>query len=146
MPNVSTTAKTLPKRKAAILRRTLGLVALVGLLALPQAASAQSRDARGGDRLEQRIDALRQAVALTDAQAADVRALFQAQAANRPAPGARRSSSPDDRAAMQAERAGRETETDRQIEALLTADQVERYRTWRASQSRDRAGRRGGSR
>mgnify|MGYP003146320428 CR=1 FL=1 len=146
MPTSSTTAKLLPKRRTAILRRTLGLLALAGLLALPQAASAQDRQGRGGDRVELRIDALRQAAALTDAQVADVRALFEAQAANRPAPGARRSSSPQDRAAMQAERAGREAEMDRQIEALLTPEQVARYRTWRESQPRGRGGRGGDSR
>ena len=65
------------------LRRVLGTLALLGLFALPQAASAQSRAPRGdGDRVEQRVAQLDQALDLTDAQASRLRALFEAQEAN----------------------------------------------------------------
>ena len=138
MTTISKTTQTFPQRKAVAIRRALGMLALVGLFALPQAASAQSRDQRGdGDRVERQITHLDEALDLTGAQATRLRALFQAQEANRPAPGARRSGSPDDRAAMQAQRQAQRAEMDRQIEAVLTPAQVQRFRALRAERQND---------
>ena len=138
MTTLSKTTWTFPQRKAVAIRRALGMLALVGLFALPQAASAQSRDQRGeGDRVERQITHLDQALDLTSAQATRLRALFQAQEANRPAQGARRSGSPDDRAAMQAQRQAQRAEMDRQIEAVLTPAQVQRFRALRAERQND---------
>ena len=68
---------------------------------------------------------------LTDEQAVEVRALLEAEAAARPERGARGSG---DREAMRARRAERRAETNRQIEALLAPDQIERFRTWTETQ------------
>ena len=138
--STSQTRKTAPQRKAA-LRRALGTaavaVALVGLLALPSAAEAQTR---GGDP-EQRVERLDEALDLTDAQAAELLALFEAQAATRPA----RSSERPDRAEMRAERQARRTEMDRRIAAVLTPAQLERYQALQAERGQ-RPGRRGDGR
>ena len=145
---MSQTKKTAPQRKASALRRGLGIVAvaLVGLLALPQAASAQSRAPRGdGDRVEQRVAQLDEALDLNDRQASQLRALFEAQEANRPAPGARRSGSPDDREAMRAEREAQRAEMDRQLAVILTPAQMERYRSLQTSRP-PRGGQRGDGR
>ena len=96
--HTSQTRKTAPQRTAR-LRRILGTaaVALVGLLGLPQAADAQTRGQRAdGDRVERHLAELDQALDLSDRQAAQLRALFEAQEADRPARGERRSGSPDD--------------------------------------------------
>lgn len=121
-------------------RLGIAVVALGGLLALSTPASAQSRAPRGdGDRVEQRVAQLDEALDLTDAQASQLRALFEAQEANRPSSGARRGGSPADREAVRAEREAQRAESDRRVEAILTPAQVERYRSLRASrQSRDR--------
>ena len=117
------------------------------MLTLPLSARAQSQPTRdGGDRTEQRLDELRQTLDLTDAQTAELRTVFQAQAADRPARGERRSGGPADRDARRAQMQQRRAETERQIEAILTPAQMERYRAWRASQpQRGGRGRRGDS-
>ena len=125
-------------QKTRALRRALGTaaVALVGLLALPQAAEAQSRDGRGdGDRVERRVAQLDEALDLSDRQASQLRALFEAQEADRPGRGERRSG---DREAMSAEREARRAETDRQIAAVLTPAQMERYRALRQARPSER--------
>ena len=148
--HTSQTQKTARQRKAAALRRTLGTaaVALVGLLALPQAAEAQTRGQRGdGDRVEQRVAQLGEALGLTDAQASQLRALFEAQEGNRPARGERDSGNTDDREAMRAQREAQRAEMDRQIAAVLTPAQLERYQALRASRENRRGdGRRGDGR
>lgn len=131
--------------RPATIRRTLGLaaVAFACLIALPQGAEAQTRAPRGdGDRTEQRVTQLDEALGLSDAQAAQLRTLFAAQEANRPAPDARGASG--DREAGRAQREAQRAEMDRQVEALLTPAQVERYRALQAS--RPQRGPRGGQR
>ena len=142
--------------------RTLSALALLGLLSVSTAACSQSRDAaepapaeargaRGGDpgaRLDRQMASLREAVDLTDAQAEEIRAIFEAQAAERPRRGARgqrgggRASG--DRAAMREAMQARRAEIQRQIEALLTPEQTEAFRAWSAEQAERRRGRRGG--
>ena len=144
--HTSQTRKTPTKRKTRTLRRALGTAAvtLVGLLALPQAAEAQSRDGRGdGDRVEHRVAQLDEALDLTDTQASQLRALFEAQEADRPARGERRSGS-GDREAMRAEREAHRAEMDRQIAAVLTSAQMERYRALREARPSERGGGRRG--
>ena len=103
MTTLSKTTQTFPQRKAVAIRRALGMLALVGLFALPQAASAQSRDQRGdGDRVERQITHLDHGT-LTAAQATRLRARLNAQQASRPAPSALR---PDSRAVTQRQRSG----------------------------------------
>lgn len=134
-------------QKTRALRRALGTaaVALVGLLALPQAAEAQSRDGRGdGDRVERRVAQLDEALDLSDRQASQLRALFEAQEADRPARGERRSGSPEDREAMRAEREARRAEMDRQIADVLTPAQLERYQALREARPSERGGGRRG--
>ena len=129
--------------RPATLCRSLALIAfaLVCLLALPQDAQAQTRAPRGdGDRTEQRVTRLDEALGLSDVQAAQLRMLFAAQEANRPAPGARGAST--DREAGRAQREAQRAEMDRQVEALLTPAQVERYRALQASRQQ-RGGQRG---
>ncbi len=134
MTRISQTATT--QRNASTLRRGLRVaaVALVGLLTLPTSASAQTRPPRSdGDRADQYAAELAEALNLDDAQASRLRALFEAQEANRPSPGARRGGSPDNREAVRAEREAQRAEMDRQVEAILTPAQVERYRSLRTS-------------
>ena len=133
------------QRKPATLRRALGAVALVGVLALPQAAGAQTRAPRGdGDRTEQRVAQLDEALGLSDAQASQLRAVFAAQQADRPARAERGSG---DLEAMRAQRQARQAEMDRQIAAILTPAQLERYQALRASREAQRGdGQRGGQR
>ncbi|MDT7858396.1 Spy/CpxP family protein refolding chaperone [Rubrivirga sp. S365] len=136
------THETARQRTAVTLRRALGTaaVALAGLLALPQAAEAQTRGPRGdGDRTEQRVAHLDEALDLSDAQATQLRTLFEAQKAGRPERGERDSA---DREATRAQREARRAEMDRQIGAVLTPAQLERYQALRAS----REGRRGDGR
>lgn len=125
--------------RKATLRRTLGTAALllVGLLTLPTAASAQGR----ADRFEQRIESLLDALDLSDAQADEVRALFDAERATRPA---RDERGPGDREARRAARTERRAEMERQLGEILTPEQMETYRTWRDA-TRPRDGRRGGA-
>ncbi len=135
-------------------RRTFGLVALialVGFLGISLSACAQtsaptsaSRPA-GSDRMERQLTEMRAAVDLTDAQVTRIRAVL---AANRPAGGRGqgagrrddgrqgRGRPTGDRSAM----AERRAESERQIEAVLTPAQVERYRAWRATQRSQRRG------
>ena len=124
--NASHMRATVHQRNATRLR-ILGTAALLltGLLALPTVASAQDR---GGDRFEQRIESLRETLDLSDAQAEDVRALFEAERANRPARGERGAG---DREARRAEMAERRAEMERQLADILTPEQMDAYRTWR---------------
>lgn len=125
----------------------LRVLTLLATLAVSLSACAQSQPTHdSGDRAEQRLDELRQALDLTDAQTAELRAVFQAQATDRPARGERRSGGPADRDARRAQMQQRRAETERQIESILTPAQMERYRAWRASQpQRGDRGRRGDS-
>ncbi|MEM6326010.1 MAG: hypothetical protein AAF791_02730 [Bacteroidota bacterium] len=122
--------------------RILGAAALlfIGTLALASSASAQGRGAQDpAERIARQIQSLDEALDLTDEQATQIRALFEAEAAERPARGARGSG---DREAMRAQRAEQRAEMNRRIEALLSPQQVERFRAWTETQ-RDRRGRRG---
>ncbi len=67
-----------------------------------------------------------------------LRAVFEAQEADRPAPGTRRSGSPDDREAMRAQRETQRAEMQRQIAAVLTPAQMERYESLRAARDGQR--------
>ncbi len=99
--------------------------------------------------MERQLTEMRAAVDLSDAQVTRIRAVL---AANRPASGRAQGGRAQggraqgggrpagDRAAMDARRA----ESERQIEAVLTPAQVERYRAWRAAQQSQRRSRRGG--
>ena len=115
-------------RKTAALRRVVGAGVLViaGLLALPQAADAQTR---GADRVERQVERLTEALDLSDAQAVELRALFEAQAADRPARSERGRA---EREARRAQVRERRAEAVRQIEAILSPDQVERFHALRA--------------
>lgn len=144
-PNLWTIRFPPPRTPLAMTPSPLRTLALLATLSLSVSACAQSQPTRdGGDRAEQRLDELRQTLDLTDAQTAELRAVFQAQAADRPARGERRSGGPADRDARRAQMQQRRAETERQIEAILTPAQMERYRAWRASQpQRGGRGRRG---
>ncbi len=138
MPTTSLAQATYDRRKAT-LRRLLGTAALVlaGLLALP-AASAQSRAPE--DRIERRVESLRDALDLSDAQAAEVRALFEAEAASRPPRGSRGAGAREARRAQMAER---RADLERQLAEVLTPAQLDAYRTWQ-EENPPRRGRRGG--
>ncbi|MDT7858386.1 hypothetical protein RQM47_17180 [Rubrivirga sp. S365] len=109
----------------------------VALLSLSFAACSSSQGtARDDDRVERQLVAIDQAVELTDTQSDRVRAILVAQDADRPSGpppggGQRGQAGGADR---RAEREARRAQADRQIEAVLTEAQVERYRQWRASQ------------
>ena len=129
-------------RRRTTRRRTLAM-ALVALFALPQVTEAQTRAPRGdGDRTEQRVTQLDEALGLSDAQTSQLRALFEAQKSNRPTLSARGNTSSGDREDGRAQREAQRAEMDRQVEALLTPAQVERYRALQAS--RPSRGPRGG--
>ncbi|GAB5535373.1 MAG: hypothetical protein Rubg2KO_16220 [Rubricoccaceae bacterium] len=117
----------------AHVRRALGVLALIGVLALPQVASAQSRGQRGD--VVERVAELDKVLDLTDTQAAQLRAVFEAEQAART--GRRRSAAA--REARRAQGQERRAEMLRQIEEILTPAQLERYQAWRASQVRDNA-------
>lgn len=115
--------------------------------AAPARAAAGGAAARGagqrgagqrGAGVEEQLASLRTAVGLTDEQAAQVRTILEAQQANRPTRGAG-----GDREAMRAQMQERRARTQAEIEAVLTPEQVERFRTWSAAQ-RPQGGRRGG--
>ncbi len=116
-------------------------IRLVGTLAITLflliVGCSSSRDAApASDRVVRQLAAIDQAVDLTDEQSARIRDLLTAAEADRPAQPQRgqqgqRSARGDD---PRAEQQSRQAETDRLIEAVLTPDQVERYRTWRAAQ------------
>ena len=133
MPTPSHAQSTYVRRKAA-LRRLVGTALLALVVALPQAASAQRLSPE--ERIERRVEALADALDLSDAQALEVRAILEADLADRPPRGARGSG---DRAARREQMEARRAETDAQIEAVLTEAQVEAYRAWRD----ENAGRRG---
>ncbi|PAP78498.1 hypothetical protein [Rubrivirga marina] len=138
MPSSSRIRDTYARRKAT-LRRTLGTAALVltGLLLLPSTASAQDRSTE--DRIERRVESLRDALDLTDDQAAEVRALFETESLDRPPRGERGSG---DREARRTARAERRAEIDRQLAEILTPEQMDAYQTWR-EENQPRRGRRG---
>ena len=142
--------------------RTLA-VALIGLVSLSTAACSSSQDAaepapsevraRTGDpseRLDRQMASLRDAVDLTDAQAEEIRAILETQAAERPRRGARTQrgggQASGDRAAMREAMQARRAEVQRQIEALLTPEQVADFRAWSAEQAEQRRSRRAGRR
>lgn len=128
-------------------RRTRAVLALA-LLSLSLTACSSSRDsARGGDdRIETRLASINEAVALTEAQTVRIRAILTAQAADRPSgpppQGGGQGQGGQGRGGQgrggQGGGADRQAEMDRQIEAVLTGDQIEQYRTWRASQAQQR--------
>ena len=137
MPRISQTQKTAPLRKAVVVRRALGVFALAGLFALPQTAQAQDRGPRGGDP-EQRVAQLDEALDLSAQQESQLLALFEAQDANQPARGERRSG---DREAMRAQREAQRAELERQLADVLTPAQMERYQALQeAQQGRGRRG------
>ena len=115
------------------------------LLGLSLAACASSRDASAADeRVERQLAALDEAVDLTDAQAERVRAILVASEADRPSSPPRGGRGGQGGPPPGGDRGAHQAEVDRQIEALLTDDQVARYREWRASQPRpERPPRRG---
>ena len=108
------------------------LVALAAVL-LPLAGCSSSKEASSDDdRLTRQLEAIDEAVDLSDEQANRVRAILVAEEAERPSgpPPRGQAGGGDPRGAREARRA----ETDRLIEAVLTDEQIERYRAWRASQ------------
>jgi Spy/CpxP family protein refolding chaperone len=139
MPATSLAQATYNRRKAA-LRRLLATAALTlaGLLALPTTASAQDRSPE--DRVEDRVESLRDALSLSDAQTAEVRALFEAEMAARPPRGERGSV---DREARRAQMAQRRAEMEHRLADILTPEQMEAFRTWQ-QENRPRRGGRGG--
>lgn len=109
----------------------------------PQRAAARGGQ-RGGQRgavVEAQLASMRTAVGLSDEQAARVRTILEAQVADRPARGAG-----GDREAVRAQMQERRARALAEVEAVLTPDQVERYRSWQAAQRAEggRGGRRGG--
>lgn len=101
--------------------RLLLLATTVALFCFAPDAVAQRVDRT--DRIEHRVEVLRQAVDLTDDQAAEVRRLFHLQAAER-------YERTGDREAHRARMAERHAEMSRSIEALLTPEQAVRFRAW----------------
>ena len=115
----------------------------------PQQRAARGQDGPGGDlaaRLDRQMASLDEALDLTSRQEAQVRALLEARAADRPARGARSRQASGDREALRAERQAQREATNREIEALLTPAQVARFRAWQESQRENARGRRGGRR
>ncbi len=117
-------------------------VRLVGTLAatlfLLIVGCSSSRDAAPtSDRVVRQLAAIDQAVDLTDEQSARIRDLLAAAEADRPSgppQGERGGQGRQGGGEPRGDRQARQAETDRLIEAVLTPDQVERYRTWRAAQ------------
>ncbi len=140
------------------LRRTLAPLALIGLLFVtlpacaqslepaPQQRAARGQGGPGGDpaeRLDRQMASLDEAVDLTSRQETQVRALLEEQAANRPERGARGSG---DREARRAQQQAQREAMNSKIEALLTPEQVTRFRAWSEAQRENQRGRRGGRR
>lgn len=113
----------------AAMTRLLLLALTVALLSFAPEAFAQRVDRT--DRIERRVEVLREAIDLTDEQAAEVRRLFHVQAAER-------YEHTGDREAHRARMAERHAELSRRIEALLTPEQAQRFRAWREEHKRDR--------
>jgi iron complex outermembrane recepter protein len=109
-------------------------LSLIGLaIVLFSVAPAKGQDAprRGGQTTEQRVAALTQRLALSEAQQAQLRAVLAAQPqTGRPAQGM----SPEDVQAMRRQRQQQQAALDAAIEAILTPAQVGTYRAYRAQQ------------
>ena len=136
-------------RRTPVLRLLSTLALLVaGLVVFASTAHAQRGERQqgppNGERLEQQMTQLTEALSLTDAQATQVRAILAAPRTERGNASERRSMSREER---QAQREQQQAETNAKIEALLTPEQVTSYRAWVAAQQANRSqrgGRRGG--
>ncbi|WP_412061276.1 hypothetical protein [Rubrivirga sp. IMCC45206] len=106
---------------------------LSALLALGACASSADT-ARDDDRIAQTLASIDTAVDLTDAQSQRVREILVAQEANRPSRPSRGGQGGQAGPPRGGDRDAQRAEVDRQIEAVLTDDQVAAFRTWRASQ------------
>ena len=133
----------LPSRLAVLALALVSLAACSSSRDTARGDTARGNAARGDaargsdDRVERQMASLTEAVGLTDAQATRVRTILTAQAADRPS-GPPPRGRPAGGQGGSDPRAARRAETDRQIEAVLTEGQVERYRAWSASQAQQR--------
>ena len=134
-------------------RGTVGALLLAGTLALPACASSaqtpEGRTEQRGDRLERQVAAIHDAVGLSDQQTSQIRTLLEARSADMRGPrgsGQRGSGQTGQQGAGRPpqndpQRAERMAETERQIEAVMTPEQVTRYRAWRETQRSQRGAR-----
>ena len=105
---------------------------LLALLFLSACASSADT-ARDEDRVARTLASMDEALDLTDRQAEQVRGILVAQEARRP-PGPSRGGQGEQGGPPRGDRDAQRAEADRQIEAVLTPEQVDLFRTWRAAQ------------
>lgn len=130
-------------------RRLFALPAALLLFVLAATSVFAQQGPRGMDKaawLDRQMAALTEQVGLTEAQAAQVRPLLEAQFDQRQA--LFQQARGQGREAMQALRPQMQKlqeETDAKVEALLQEDQVAKYRAYREAQQAQRRGPRGGT-